>query len=111
MSTATANRSFSRRNCLRRRSSVSAPEQGVVEQVFDRVVGPYCRDRARAEPHYCGRGDLSWALAKVAGASGALAPALLFLVAGWWALTLLGLQRRRHRSRHDVAAPSTTHDG
>ena len=61
-------------------------------------VGPYCRDRARAEPRYCSRGDVPWALAKVASAFGALTPALLFLVSGWWLLSLLVLQRRRHRA-------------
>jgi lysophospholipase L1-like esterase len=59
-------------------------------------VGRYCGDSSRGEPRYCGRGDASWALTKVAGAFGALSPALLFLVAGWWLLSLALLQRRRH---------------
>jgi GDSL-like Lipase/Acylhydrolase family len=63
--------------------------------VMEQEVGAYCGDERRGEPDYCGRGDVSWALAKVAGAFGALTPALLFIVGGWWALALLILQGRR----------------
>jgi lysophospholipase L1-like esterase len=69
-------------------------------------VGRYCGDRSRGEPHYCGRADVSWALAKVAGAFGALTPALLLLVAGWWALSLLVLQWWRHRAQASRASAS-----
>jgi lysophospholipase L1-like esterase len=82
-------------------------------------VGHYCRDGSHEQPRYCGYGDYSWALAKVAGGFAALTPALLFLVGGWWVLALLYLRWWRgellpairewwRRRRGGPTAPVTT---
>jgi lysophospholipase L1-like esterase len=70
-----------------------------VPATLDELMGPaagsYCRDAAASRPRYCDRGDVPWALTKVAGVVGEATPALLLLVAGWWLLWLPVLELTR----------------